>query len=122
MCRNATIWSLSKEQRSDVHNKATKSQKNFIYLPLHMLKKATNIHQLIRQFGEHRGHEQMDKHMLDRYVDQIHKRMIEVEAWQPILSGLKFLDGKAEINQTPSTSDRLVSDEKRFSQESMVIK
>lgn len=88
MCRNAAIWSLSKEERADIHKRATDSQKKFIYLPLNLLQKTTNINQLVRKSRK----DHIDRKSLKEIVEQIHKRLVDVESWLPNLSALKFLD------------------------------
>lgn len=84
--RNAAIWSLSEEKRSNVHKWATKHQKKFIYLPLHVFREATNIYQLLRE----KNHGNINK--VDTLARQIHIDLINISSWPIFLSGLKFLN------------------------------
>ncbi|XP_055295620.1 uncharacterized protein LOC129565137 [Sitodiplosis mosellana] len=106
---NAAIWSLSEEDRVDVHNKATNCQRKFLYLPLHVLQKETNIYQLVQAFEESQGNDVAGAN-LERHVAQVHKQLAEVESWPQFLSGLKFLsevsnDDKGMLSKTSTESD-----------------
>ena len=92
LCRNAAIWSLSKEDRANVYEKATKRQRKFIYLPLNVLQKETNISQLVQEMlKERKYNEAMIRTILERQVFQAHKYLTQVKSWPPFLNGLKFL-------------------------------
>lgn len=92
LCRNAAIWSLPKETRADVYEKATKLQRKFIYLPLYIFQKETNISQLVQKLlKERKYNEAMIRTIMKRQVFQAHKNLAEVKSWPPFLSDLKFL-------------------------------
>lgn len=93
----ASIWSKSKEFRDQAHDEATDHQKQFMYLPLNVFWKRTNIRtltaaykaDLLKRMSKHRREKQMNK-----YAEQFHAQLYKVSRWDdlPFLFELKFIE------------------------------
>lgn len=94
LASDARIWSLSKRERSRIFEKATEHQKQFLCLPLHVFKDATNIKSLI-DFSV-----QQSDCTVDAYVEQIHNSLPKIKKWSLELDYLKFAD-----DSDPDTSE-----------------
>lgn len=85
---DASIWSMPETERNKVHKKLTDHERQFAYLPLDILKRATNIGELVLPTVA-KG----KKRWLDFAIGEIHKQMpTKCGRWIRELADLRFVD------------------------------
>lgn len=93
----------SKREQIRIFNNSTADQQRFLYLPKHVLLRATNFKQLVRAAAAaERGGMQ-----LEHFVDDIFKELPNIDRWIPALSNLKF---KENLN-ADSNDENLVENQ-----------
>lgn len=102
---------MPEEQRNNVHQNFSDHEKQFAYLPLDVLTKATNIAELVLP----RIAKGQPKYV-DLVIRQIHKQMpIKLGKWCKELAGLRFVEffeDAEEQDDTPSEATKSVTTEK----------
>lgn len=108
MCRDAAIWSLTRKDRTDVYEKATMRQKKFIYLPLNVFQKETNISQLVQaMLKEQKFSDVVIRAIMEGQVIKAHKNLTKVKSWPHwLLSGLKFLNEDSSNDDVSEASTK----------------
>lgn len=81
--REASIWSKDAEEQEKIHQRFSDHEKQFGYLPLHIIKEATNLRELFA--SELNGRE----HKFDILSRGIHEQMHK--PWAKILKNLRFV-------------------------------
>lgn len=85
---DACIWSLSKKERMQIHKKATDHEKQFLYLPLHVFRKTTNLAKLLAP--EPPGPD-VNTSDIDSICNYSHKQLYRVGHWHEELRKLEFV-------------------------------
>lgn len=96
--RHAKVWTLNKDDRDKVHEKANSCQRKFIYLPLHILEQATNVPKLIKEQAI--LHKQKLE-FLDHYIKSMWEKIYMLQHWHPFMFDFKFNDD-TEANEQES--------------------
>lgn len=80
---DAKIWSKSKDDEMDDDREFSAHEKQFVYLPLAILKSATNIRQLFSHIE--------DEEQSNDLIQKLHTEM-STQVWAPELLNLRFID------------------------------
>lgn len=104
--RDAFIWTLPANDQNEIHQKLSNHQKQFTYLPLHILKSATNIGELVLPTVA-KGKTKW----LDYAIGEICKQMpTRCARWFPELANLRFLEPNQENNASQNKNTKTTNE------------
>lgn len=103
--REAFVWSERKDVRNEIYQRLSNHQKQFMFLPLHVLENATNIREVAITIADGRNIDSKIGRNLDLIIRQIHEQMArKCGQWTKELHELRFIEFVDEHTELePST-------------------
>lgn len=104
--RNAHIWTLKKKVRAEIHQELSNRRQQFTYLPLHILKSATNLGEVVLpRIAKGK------KENVDPFIGLIHSQLATCN-WPADLDDLSFVESIPSDDDEPMQNESNAHDGK----------